>query len=121
ANVKNNFGDWGPRLGIAYRLFENTVIRAGYARSYAIGFYGANFGAITNDWPSASRQKVVQPDPYTPALTLAQGPPPFVSGYQVLAAAGNPGQYPTPSDSAAFGTDPHNPDNSVDQWNLTVQ
>jgi len=121
ANVKNNFGDWGPRIGIAYRLFENTVIRAGYARSYSIGFYGANFGAITNDWPSASRQKVVQPDPYTPALTLEQGPPPFVSGYQVLAAAGNPGQYPTPSDSAAFGTDPHNPDNSVDQWNLTVQ
>ena len=37
-----------------------------------------------------------------------------------LAAAGNPGQYPTPN-SAGFGANKHNPTNSVDQWNLSLQ
>ena len=121
ANVNNNFGDWGPRIGIAYRIGDKTVVRAGYARSYSIGFYGANFGAVTNDWPTATRQALQQTDAYTPLFSIQQGPPPVVSGFATLAAAGNPGQYPTPRDSAAFATPSRNPDNSVDAWNLTVQ
>ncbi len=120
ANVNQNHKDFAPRVGLAYRLGQKTVIRAGYARSYAIGFYGANFGAITNDWPNATRQNLKQSDLYQPALTLAQGPPAFVSGFDVLAANGNPGQFPTPN-SAAFGTDSNNPDNSIDMWNFTIQ
>jgi len=121
ANVDDNFKDFGPRIGFAYRVTENTVVRAGFARTYSIGFFGANFGAITNDWPNATRQKLVQNDPYSPVLNLQQGPPKFVSGFDILQAAGNPGQYPTPLDSAAFGMDRHNPDHSIDQWNLAIQ
>ena len=121
ANVNNNFGDWGPRIGIAYRVGNKTVVRAGYSRSYSIGFYGANFGAVTNTWPTATRQALQQSDAYTPLFSIEQGPPAVVSGFETLAAAGNPGQYPTPRDSAAFGTPSRNPDNSVDGWNLTVQ
>lgn len=120
ANVDQNYGDWGPRVGIAYRLFDNTVVRTGYARSYSIGFYGANFGAITNDWPNATRQDVKQSDTYAAIFPLSQGPPAFVSGFDILAAAGNPGQYPTPN-STGFGTDRHNPDNSIDMWNFAIQ
>ncbi len=120
ANVKQNHSDWAPRVGFAYRLGDKTVIRAGYARSYAIGFYGANFGAITNDWPNATRQNLVQNSQYQPALNINTGPPTFVSGFDILAAAGNPGQYPTPN-STGFGTDANNPDNSVDLWNFTIQ
>ena len=121
ANVKNNFGNFGPRIGIAYQLNSKTVIRAGFSRTFTIGYSGANFGAITNDWPNATRQTIVQNDPYTPIFTLSQGPPAFVSGFETLAAAGNPGQYPTPLDSTGFGTDSYNPDNSVDQWNFAIQ
>jgi outer membrane receptor protein involved in Fe transport len=120
ANVNQNYKDFGPRVGLAYRIANNTVIRAGYARSYAIGFYGANFGAITNDWPNATRQNVRQNDAYAPIFQLAQGPPAFVSGFDLLEAAGNPGQYPTPN-STGFGTDTHNPDNSIDMWNFAIQ
>lgn len=121
ANVDNNFTDFGPRLGVAYRLHEKTVIRAGFARTFSIGFFGANFGAITNDWPNATRQKLVQNDPYTPAMILTTGPPRFVSGFEILEAAGNPGQYPTPLDSTGFGMDRNNPTHSVDQWNFAIQ
>lgn len=121
ANVKNNWWNFGPRVGLAYKVFQGTVIRAGYGKAYPIGFYGANFGAITNDWPNASRQDLNQNNPYFPLMTFAQQPPPFVSGFDLLAAAGNPGEYPTPPDSAGFGQDPHNPTNSIDQWNFTVE
>ena len=121
ANVNQNYGDFGPRVGFAYSAFKNTVIRAGWGRSFTNGFYGANFGAITNDWPNATRQDISQvADLYQPSLTLAGGPPTFVSGFEILAAAGNPGQYPTPN-SAGFGVFAHNPTNSVDQWNAAVQ
>lgn len=121
AGVRNNWDDWAPRVGLAYRIGSATVVRAGYARSYPIGFYGANFGAITNDWPNATRQSLLQFSPFSPTITFGQGPPPFVSGFDLLAAAGNPGEYPTPRDSTGFGTDINNPTTSVDQWNFTVE
>ncbi len=123
ADVLENYRDFGPRVGFSYRLEKNTVVRMGYGRSYPIGFYGANFGAITNDWPNATRQSLNQNDAYKASPdfpTLESGPPAFVSGFDILAAAGNPGQYPTPN-SAGFGMRFHNPDSSVDQWNGSVQ
>ncbi len=121
ADVNQNYADFGPRLGIAYAAMKNTVIRLGWGRSFTNGFYGANFGAITNDWPNATRQTLSQvSDLYQPSLTLAVGPPTFISGFEILAAAGNPAQYPTPN-SESFGVFAHNPTNSVDQWNASVQ
>lgn len=123
ADVQDNHDAFGPRVGISYKVQKDTVVRVGYGRSYGIGFYGANFGAITNDWPNATRQDLKQNDIYQ-ALpdfpSLSAGPPAFVSGFAILAAAGNPGQYPTPN-SALFGTAFHNPENSIDQWNASVQ
>src|ERR1019366_10818880 len=64
-----------------------------------------------------------QNDPYKPLpdfLSLEAGPTPFVPGFALLAAAGNPGQYPTPN-SESFGTRFNNPEISIDQWNATIQ
>ena len=84
ANVDQNYYDFGPRVGFAWSGIENTVIRAGYARSFTNGFFGANFGAITNDWPNATRQDISPvADPYQPSLTLAGGPPVFVNGFEI--------------------------------------
>ncbi|MGC2402586.1 MAG: TonB-dependent receptor [Acidobacteriaceae bacterium] len=121
ADVNQNYGDFGPRVGFAWSALKNTVIRGGFAESFTNGFDGANFGAITNDWPNATRQTISQiSDLYQPSLTLAGGPATFVSGFAILAAAGNPGQYPTPN-SESFGVFAHNPTNSVYQWNASVQ
>jgi outer membrane receptor protein involved in Fe transport len=121
-NVNENWKNFAPRVGLAYQVMSGTVVRAGYAKAYPIGFYGANFGAITNDWPNASREDLSQTNPYFPLIQFPQQTlPPFVSGFSILAAAGNPGQYPTPPDSEGFGQDPHNPTNSVDQWNFTIE
>jgi hypothetical protein len=120
ANVNQNYRDFEPRIGIAYQIDSRTVVRTGYGRTYAIGFNGANFGAITNDWPNATRQTLLQSDAYASIFTIGQAPPAFVSGFDILKAAGNPGQYPTPN-SQSFGTDSQNPDNSIDMWNFSVQ
>ena len=108
-------------FGIAYRITNSTVLRIGAARTQSIGFYGANFGAINNQWPNATRQKLDQPDPYDPAIVLGTAPPSFVSGFDILAANGNPGSYPTPRTSTAFGTDPDNPTHAIFMWNVALQ
>ena len=123
ADVIQNHDAFAPRVGFSYRLPKNTVLRMGYGRSYGISFYGGNFGAITNDWPNATRQDLKQNDPYQslPAFAnMEAGPPAFVSGFALLAAAGNPGQYPTPN-SALFGTRFNKPEISIDQWNASIQ
>jgi outer membrane receptor protein involved in Fe transport len=121
ADVDNNYNDWGPRIGLAYRLGGQTVLRGGYARSYNWGFFGANYGTSTGMWPVATRQDLIQTNPYEPIFTLAQGPPPVVPGFQILAAHGNPAQYPTPNTAPVFAERKRNPDNSTDMWNVAVQ
>ena len=120
ADVNDNLHDFGPRIGLAYQATPKTVIRAGFARTFSIGFYGANFGAINNQWPIATRQRIIQNDPFTPGILVQEGPESFVGGFQILQEAGNPGRFPAPN-SVVFGTDNDNPTHSVDQWNFAIQ
>jgi outer membrane receptor protein involved in Fe transport len=65
---------FAPRVGFAYRLTENTVIRSGYGITYdplpfsrpLRGLYPATIGAT---FPA--------PNPYTPVTTLDRGIPPI--------------------------------------------
>jgi len=43
-NVKNNFANFAPRLGIAYEVTPKTVVRMGYGRGFDIGVFGTIFG-----------------------------------------------------------------------------
>jgi outer membrane receptor protein involved in Fe transport len=68
---------WSPRIGLAYQARPDTVIRAGYGRSFDIGVFGSIFGhAATQNLPVLASQEVTTTSGITgSAFTLAQGPP----------------------------------------------
>ena len=59
-NVKNNFTNFAPRLGIAYQATPKTVVRLGYGRSFDIGVFGSIFGhTATQNLPVLVEQQVI--------------------------------------------------------------
>ena len=81
-NITNQLHDFAPRFGIAYQLYDKTVIRAGFGMSYDIGVFGSNFGhTVTQNLPVLASQQVnastfngnTNSDSYAPAFALAQG------------------------------------------------
>jgi len=67
---------YNPRVGVAYQVTPNTVIRAGYGRSFDIGVFGSIFGHVaTQNLPVlANQQQASTGGPTSYAFTLAQGP-----------------------------------------------
>ena len=56
---------FNPRLGIAYSFNNNTVLRAGYGRSFDLGVFGSVFGhTVTQNLPVLINQAVTQPGNY---------------------------------------------------------
>jgi hypothetical protein len=79
-NIKNQWNDFAPRFGIAYQLYDKTVIRAGFGMSYDIGVFGSNFGhTVTQNLPVLVSQQVNastfngngNSDTFAPAFALA--------------------------------------------------
>ena len=68
---------WSPRIGLAYQVNPNLVVRGGYGRSFDIGVFGSIFGhAATQNLPILSSQQQDATGSYlNNAFTLAQGPP----------------------------------------------
>jgi len=109
---------FAPRIGAMYQIGQKTVVRAGYGRSFDTGVFGSIFGhTVTQNVPVLANQQVPNPDPHTPAFTLAAGPPTYVgpsvpsngllptAGYQVgPSSRANPLHFTT-----------------IDAWNLAVQ
>ncbi len=67
--------DFAPRLGIAYRLTDNTVIRTGLGRSYFSSGYDATFYHLTSFYPIVAQQTINQSSLYTDVFPIEQGPP----------------------------------------------
>jgi outer membrane receptor protein involved in Fe transport len=67
---KNN---WGPRLGLAWRLGEHTVVRSGYGLVW-IELAGITTPFINPQFPFLQTVTQRTLDNLTPAFTLAQGP-----------------------------------------------
>jgi len=104
-NIKNQLYDFAPRFGVAYQMFDKTVIRAGFGMSYDIGVFGSNFGhTVTQNLPVLISQQVnastfngnTNSDSYAPAYYLQGGPPapvfPPVPSTGVLPLQGPTGQ-----------------------------
>jgi hypothetical protein len=81
-NISNQLYDFAPRFGIAYQIYDKTVIRAGFGVSYDIGVFGSNFGhTVTQNLPVLVAQQVnastfngnSNSDSYAPAYVMAPG------------------------------------------------
>jgi len=75
AGVTTPKTEFSPRLGVAFRVTKNTVLRGGYGRSYYMNADGAGFGTQGCCFPIKQGQTDAQANPYAPlAYTFDQGP-----------------------------------------------
>jgi hypothetical protein len=128
ANLGMNYrkGYFGPRLGIAYRLNEKTVVRVGYGVSYTP--FGDNKYAWDN-YPVKGNVGTVYgaAGSYGAALLPSGQPVTFATGIPVPAPVPIPanGIYTVSSlgfNGSGFETIPLNYKNPyVEAWNLTIQ
>jgi hypothetical protein len=97
-NVKPYNLGFAPRLGIAYQLQTNTVIRAGYGWGYTPAGYGSIFGqGLEYNPPILNGQTIPQANPYTPNFNLLTGPP-----LPVNPPIGSNGSYPLPDGISVY-------------------
>ncbi len=116
-NVKNNFSNFAPRLGVAYQIFPRTVVRAGYGIVYGQGWAGDTFGGVlTSSFPTQVQQTVTPVSNNAAVFNLAQGPP----GYTFPAIPSN-GNYVLPDgiSQTARPTQVRLP--TVAGWNVMLQ
>jgi hypothetical protein len=73
-NITSPDTDFGPRVGLAYRITNRTVIRAGFSTSYFASGYDADFYHLTSFYPITAQPDVTQVNEFTPVFPL--GPPP---------------------------------------------
>lgn len=115
---------FAPRLGIAYKLTNKTVIRSGYGRGFDVGIFGAVFGhSVTQNLPVLAGQQVNPAFSFQSVFTLAQGPPAAPDPAALLAAQpkGPKGNPLEPNGFLADITSPSVRIPTVDSWNLTIQ
>jgi hypothetical protein len=116
ANVQPYYHDFSPRIGMAYKLTDKTVIRSAFGTSYFATNYTSTFQQLVTVYPIAPTQSVSQPNLYTGLFPLEQGPPapptftPPANGLLTL-----------PDNVSAEFVPWHQPTESVDQWNFTVE
>ncbi len=122
-NQKGTFTTAAPRIGIAYRVTDKTVIRLGYGRGFDTGVFGSVFGHnVTQNLPVLGIQSNVPASNYLSVFTLAQGPtaldPATILNSQPKGPNGRP---ILPNGVTAFILPQTLRLPTADQWNLTVQ
>jgi hypothetical protein len=111
-----DYNDIQPRVGVAYQLFPNTVLRAGYGRFFD------NWAAITQTaqnyegtWPSLDQLGASNLNPVT------AGPPTRSAEDPLNQGAGAPVTTGTPFTQSTWFADPYLKRPYADQWNFGVQ
>jgi outer membrane receptor protein involved in Fe transport len=111
-----NMHDIAPRIGLAYKLTGNMVLRTGYGVFYAPHPYGTSDNVGVGF--SQSTPFVSTIDGATPIATISD---PFPNGFVLPFGLGG-----TPSPAANLGLgityfEPHAPTPRVHQWNFALQ
>jgi hypothetical protein len=75
ANISTPNNDFGPRLGLAYRITQDTVFRAGFSTNYFESGYDATFYHLTSFFPIIAQQTINSVNIYQPIFPISQGPP----------------------------------------------
>jgi len=111
-----DYNDIQPRIGIAYQLFPNTVLRGGYGRFFD------NWAAITQTaqnyegtWPSLDQLGASNLNPVTAGAPTVKAEDPLNQG------AGAPVTTGTPFTQSTWFADPYLKRPYADQWNFGVQ
>ena len=108
---KRDLNDWGPRVGLAYRLNDKTVIRAGYGI-----FYVATFRLPVLADPTANPPFYLQNDirtqvaSATSQIVIRDGVPPDALNPDVITGRSLVGVWPF-----TF------PNGTTNQWNFNIQ
>ncbi|HUK24622.1 MAG TPA: carboxypeptidase regulatory-like domain-containing protein [Terriglobales bacterium] len=112
----NDFSNIQPRLGVAYQIFPNTVIRAGYGRFYdnwaAITQTGQNYEGT---WPSLDQLGASNLNAVT------QGPPSATAEDPLGLGTAQPLPPATPFTQSTWFADPYLKRPYSDQWNFGIQ
>jgi hypothetical protein len=115
---------FAPRLGIAYKINDKTVIRTGYGRGFDQGIFGTLFGHnVTQNLPVLAIQNLTPAFSYQSVFTLAQGPT-AVTDPAALLAAQPKGPNGRPIQPNGFTTDiVPSPQRvpTIDTWNFAIQ
>ena len=122
-NVKGTFNTFAPRLGLAYRVADNTVVRMGYGRGYDIGIFGSVFGHnVTQNLPVLAIQSLQPPRNFDAVFNLAQGPPSLDPATILNSQPKGPtGRPMLPNGVTAFILPKEMRLPTTDAWNVTVQ
>jgi hypothetical protein len=110
-----NWSDWGPRVGVAWRVTRNTVVRAGYGVVYdALMGMEQDWKGISGSWPATGSVFSL-----TPINQLGKPLTPIEQTFGQVGAAALPG--PSPWSQSNWFFDPNRKDPRSQEWNVEIQ
>ncbi|HVJ08601.1 MAG TPA: carboxypeptidase regulatory-like domain-containing protein [Acidisarcina sp.] len=116
-NVKNNWKEFAPRIGVAYQVTPKTVVRAGYGIVYGQGWAGDTFGGVlTASYPVQVAQSLNPASNSAAVFNLSQGPPGYT--FPPIPSTGN---YPLPDGIYSIARPMEVRLPTVAGWNVAVQ
>ena len=116
-NVNMEYTHLAPRVGIAWQWHRNTVVRAGYGRTYGMGWSGDTFGEVlTFSYPTAVQQNLVAPNSNYYAFNLTRGRPAY--NFPAIPSSGN---YPLPNGIQQPTRPAHHARPTLDAWNMMLE
>ncbi|HKX28347.1 MAG TPA: TonB-dependent receptor, partial [Blastocatellia bacterium] len=114
---------FAPRIGVAYKVTEKTVVRLGFGRGFDTGIFGSVFGHnVTQNLPVLAIQSLQPANNFESVFNLAQGPQPLDPATILDNQPKGPNGRPLlPNGVTAFILPKSMRLPTTDSWNVTLQ